>query len=69
MVLEARKLSSRLLDDADFAMRFVSNDKECQRIIKVLDALGYDEAAQEVYGCTYHRWEKRHEKKATEEQL
>ena len=35
----------------------------------LLDGLGYDEAAEEVYGCAYSQWKERHSKKATEEQM
>ena len=69
MVIEARKFSKRLRDDANFAIGFSINSEECQGIIKVLDGLGYDEAAQEVYGCTYPEWKKLHQKKASEEQM
>ena len=34
-----------------------------------LDSFGYEEAAKEVYGCTYPEWKERHQKKATEEQV
>lgn len=38
-------------------------------LIDTLDSFGYDEAAQEVYGCTYPEWKIRHQTKITEEQL
>ena len=69
MVLEARKLSKHLRLDKKIATAFVGNEKECQLTIDALDSLGYDEAAKEVYGVTYPEWKKRHQKKATEEQL
>lgn len=37
--------------------------------IDSLDAFGYDEAAQYVYGCTYPDWKKRHQKKVNDEQM
>ena len=40
-----------------------------ERTIQALDALGYDEAAEKVYGCTYPEWKKRHQKKSTDEQM
>ena len=53
MVIEARKLSK---------------DQTGQNL-EALDALGYDEAAQYVYGCDYGAWKQRHAKKATDEQM
>lgn len=69
MVLEARALSNSLRDDANFASMFSGCTEETPSIIKTLDAMGYDEAAQEVYGCTYQDWKKRHQKKSSDEQL
>mmetsp|Transcript_14949 Transcript_14949/g.27049 ORF Transcript_14949/g.27049 Transcript_14949/m.27049 type:complete len:529 (-) Transcript_14949:51-1637(-) len=69
MVLEARKLSKHLRLNKKFATAFIGNEEECQSTINALDSLGYDEAAKEVYGVTYPEWKKRHQKKATEEQL
>eukprot|EP01082_Thalassiosira_pseudonana_P010972 g10355.t1 g10355 contig4:1709650-1711696(+) len=69
MVLEARALSNSLRDDANFASMFSGSTEETPSIIKTLDAMGYDEAAQEVYGCTYQDWKKRHQKKSSDEQL
>lgn len=46
--------------------------QSAKALIEVTDALstfGYDQAANEVYGVTYPEWKKRHQKKATEEQL
>jgi molybdopterin adenylyltransferase len=53
MVMEARNLSGE-------------HDKQQQQ---ALDALGYDEAAQYVYGCDYGDWKKKHAKKASDEQM
>jgi len=39
------------------------------RSIAALDAFGYDEAAEYVYGITYPEWKKRHQKKATDQQM
>ncbi len=69
MVLEARKLAKLLRQDSEFAVRFTGSTDEYQSTVKALDGLGYDEAAQEVYGCTYAEWKKRHQKKASEEQM
>ncbi len=55
--MEARKLSDEIHgeDEKDLA--------------KALDALGYDEAAQYVYGMMYPEWKKRHAQKASDEQM
>jgi molybdopterin adenylyltransferase len=37
--------------------------------IQALNAMGYEEAAQHVYGMTYSDYKKRHQKKATDEQV
>ena len=59
MVVEARKL----VDD--------NNDcvKDTKIPVDALNALGYEEAAQHVYGMTYGEWKTRHQKKATDEQM
>ncbi len=55
--MEARKLS----DD-------IKNGDEAE-LGKALDAMGYDEAAQYVYGMMYPEWKKRHAQKASDEQM
>jgi len=60
MVVEARSL----VDNADQKESFLDNVT-----IQALNALGYEEAAQNVYGMTYGDWKKRHQKKATDEQM
>jgi len=42
------------------------NDSQVE---KALNAMGYEEAAQHVYGMTYGQWKKQHQKKATDEQM
>ncbi len=69
MVLEARNLSKQLQADGNFATAFIGGEDDCKASIKELDSFGYDEAAKEVYGETYPEWKKRHQKKATDEQL
>jgi molybdopterin adenylyltransferase len=54
MVIEARKISQT---ENEVSIR------------KALNSLGYDEAAQYIYGCDYDVWKKEHSKKATEEQM
>eukprot|EP00550_Attheya_septentrionalis_P010137 CAMPEP_0198301152 /NCGR_PEP_ID=MMETSP1449-20131203/50739_1 /TAXON_ID=420275 /ORGANISM="Attheya septentrionalis, Strain CCMP2084" /LENGTH=388 /DNA_ID=CAMNT_0044003165 /DNA_START=50 /DNA_END=1216 /DNA_ORIENTATION=+ len=61
LVVEARGISDKMKSDTP-------TDKQTQ-IVHALDALGYDEAAREVYGCGYAEWKKRHAKKATDEQM
>ena len=38
-------------------------------MVNILDAYNYDKAARAVYGCEYEDWKKRHQKKATAEQM
>ena len=63
LVIEARKLAS--------TVRNVCGElsEEEEKLVKDLDAFGYDEAAEYVYGRTYPEWKKAHQKKATEEQM
>lgn len=68
MVLEARQLSETLRAGNSPHISF-ANDEHKQIAIAALDAYGYDEAAKEVYGCTYLEWKKRHQTKATDEQV
>ena len=69
MVLEARKLSKQLSTDDKLADRFIREGETCQDIVHALDKWGYDDAAIIVYGCTYDVWKKRHQTRATDEQL
>jgi gephyrin len=59
MVVEARRLVDKGDDES-------SNNESTAA---ALNAMGYEEAAQHVYGITYGEWKKRHQKKATEEQM
>ena len=68
LVVEARKLSAELKADANNTTTSTSNDGKAN-LIQALDALGYDETAEHVYGCAYAAWKKRHAKKATDEQM
>jgi molybdopterin adenylyltransferase len=38
-------------------------------VVQALNAMGYEEAAQHVYGTTVGEWKKRHQKKATDERM
>lgn len=75
LVLEARELSDQLKEGgvdsggSSALAEYSSNQDKRTAIIQALDALGYDETAEEVYGCTYLEWKKRHAKKATDEQM
>lgn len=52
------------------ARRLVDNDVVTDpATVQALNALGYDEAAQHVYGMHYSDWKKRYQKKATEAQM
>jgi molybdopterin adenylyltransferase len=61
MVIEARKLADSLEEEKDVQDR--------DKILQSLNALGYDEAAQYVYGMNYGDWKKAHAKKATDDQM
>ena len=61
MVVEARRLSAKMKEDL--------TDKADLSHINALDAMGYDEAAQYVYGCNHTDWKKTHTKKASEKQM
>ncbi len=64
MVLEARKLTETI--------RGVCQDsftEEEEQLVRDLDAFGYDEAAEFVYGTKYDEWKKAHARKATNEQI
>ena len=69
LVLEARKLSKELRDDDSDVSTFAGNEGECKMTVDALDAFGYDEAAEIVYGESYLDWKKRHQKSASEAQL
>ena len=62
LVLEARELSDAMGSGEGL------NDEKIS-LKRALDALGYDETAEEVYGCKYPEWKKRHALKASEEQM
>ena len=64
MVLEARRLVDHDDDGATLIGGIVSSQDR-----DILNSLGYEQAAQHVYGTTYGEWKKRHQKKATNEQL
>ena len=66
LVLEARKMSAELLLQQQDNH---TNSNNSSNLIQALDALGYDETAEHVYGCTYPEWKKRHATKATDEQM
>lgn len=68
LVVEARKLSDSIQkqsgsDDNN------ENLENIDEIVQSLDAMGYDEAAQYVYGMMYPDWKKRHAQKASDDQM
>ena len=63
LVVEARKLSDALKEEGN------NVNQDLDSILQSLDAMGYDEAAQHVYGMHYGDWKKRHSKKASDEQM
>ena len=67
LVLEARKMSAELLQQQQEDDN--TNINNGNNLIQALDALGYDETAEHVYGCTYPEWKRRHATKATDEQM
>lgn len=63
MVLEARKLSDKIKNGEETKI------EDMDAVLQSLDAMGYDEAAQYVYGMAYGDWKKRHAKKASDEAM
>jgi len=64
LVVEARKLASTI--------RGVCQDsftEEEEQLVRDLDAFGYEEGAEYVYGCDYNDWKKAHAKKASSKQI
>jgi gephyrin len=73
LVVEARKLSDTIQNSRngcseDTLIQDISKE-DIDRVVQSLDAMGYDEAAQHVYGMSYPDWKKRHSKKASDEQM
>ena len=70
LVLEARKLGTALKkEQSNGKGSQLGSERDLHKLIRTLDAFGYDEAAEHVCGCTYPEWKKRFQKKATEDQL
>lgn len=70
LVVEARKLSDSLKGEISKSDNNTSETtQELENILQSLDAMGYDEAAQYVYGMNYGDWKKRHSKKVSDEQM
>jgi molybdopterin adenylyltransferase len=72
MVLEARRMVDQKSSGAsadNCAVSSSNNDRLDTVTIQALNAMGYEEAAQHVYGMTYNDYKKRHQKKATDEQM
>ena len=64
--MEARKLSDSIQKKAGGEGE---NPEDVEEVVRALDAMGYDEAAQYVYGMMYPEWKKRHAQKASDEQM
>lgn len=73
LVIEARNLSDSLKNGSSVPSRGDmggSHDSdELHAIMQSLDAMGYNEAAQYVYGMKYEDWKDRHSQKASEETM
>jgi molybdopterin adenylyltransferase len=67
LVVEARKLSDSIQEKS--AGNKNEDNTEHIEIVQSLDAMGYDEAAQYVYGMMYPEWKKRHAQKASDEKM
>jgi len=65
LVVEARKLSDELKISSASSSSSSSTQADADTI-QALDAMGYDEAAEYVYGMGYDDWKKRYAKKATD---
>lgn len=61
--MEARKLSDKMKNGEETKV------ENFDSVLQSLDAMGYDEAAQYVYGMAYGDWKKRHAKKASDEKM
>ncbi len=67
--MEARKLSDLLKAEAQIGINNADSTEDLNAILQSLDAMGYDEAAQYVYGMKYDEWKQVHSKKATDEAM
>ena len=70
MVVEARRMVDDGTVTAAAAAAAEDDEDAVLEVQKALNGLGYEEAAQHVYGgMTYAKWKERHQKKATEAQM
>jgi molybdopterin adenylyltransferase len=69
LVLEARKVSDDLASPFNHSNPNHCSVDDVQKTLQALDAMGYDEAAEYVYGMHYPEWKERHATKATQEQM
>ena len=67
-MVEARKLSDSI-QEKSAGNKNADDNTEHNEIVQSLDAMGYDEAAQYVYGMMYPEWKKRHAQKASDEKM
>jgi molybdopterin adenylyltransferase len=68
MVLAARDLADEL-DRQNSACTSDDAGKSRSSDVAALDAFGYDEAAEHVYGMRYDQWKKRFQREATAEEM
>jgi hypothetical protein len=66
LVVQARQISDEVNSNSTVSSYFCEQQ---QNVVRMLDAFGYDEGAEVVYGCGYSEWKKAHQKKATDEQM
>jgi hypothetical protein len=69
LVLEARQLSKTFIDKSPTNNDTPENNNNLTRLGRLLDAFGYEDAAEVVYGCTYAEWKVTYNVEATDEQL
>ncbi|KAG7360069.1 molybdenum cofactor synthesis domain containing protein [Nitzschia inconspicua] len=65
LVVEARNLSDKLSREGSKTLE----ERELESVKIALDAMGYDEAAQHVYGMDYVEWKKRHASPVSDEKM
>lgn len=69
LVLEARHLSKNFINKIPRTTDTTDNTNNITMLGRLLDAFGYDDAAEVVYGCTYIEWKENYHVEPTEEQL
>ena len=67
--MEARTIAGEMASLSDTKDGDSPPSSSSAATVAALNALGYDEAAQYVYGINYSDWKKKHAKKASDEQM